>query len=316
MTRNLKIMGVALIAAFALGAVAASAASAESFDFYSEVQHTDLAGSGEGTSKFAFSAGTVTCSTAKYEGTMSSEESTSLTLAPLFEGCTVDPTGTASVSMNGCQFVLTASTKEESTYKAGLDITCGEGKTISIVVKVAGVTKCTIEIPAQSLSTVTVSEVSEGDLKAVAAVEGLKYSQTTGSGSGACTKAENNTNGVYEGVAKIGGSLEELDATLSLQPPKSVVAVDLSTKFTGLNDKKATKIYNLTDQKLEINKISWAGEFFKFIKETCAGGIAKGGSCEIELECIKAVPKGKSVYIVAESKAPRALAAGELEGCV
>ncbi len=313
---NLRTLGLALVAAFAMSATAAAAASAEPFAFHSEVIHTDLTGSGEGTSSFGFDAGTAVCNTAKFEGTMSTEETTELALTPAFESCTVEPLGLAPVTMNGCQLVLTASTKEGSAYKAGLDIACPGTNSITVVAKVAGITKCTISIPAQSLSGVTVSEVSEGDIKAVASVEGVKYSQAAGVGAGACAKAENTTNGTFKGDFVIGGSLEGVEVPLLLQPPPQVIAADVSATFGGIKTQKSITITNVYIKKIEIKNFIFSTTYFKKVKDNCGGELDLKQSCSIELQCENLLPKGSRAFLNTETKDPQAFASTELKGCV
>jgi hypothetical protein len=318
MTRTLKALGLALVTAFALSAAAATAASAESFAFHSEIQHTNLTGAGEGTSTFVGDAGTLECKTAKYEGTMTSQESTSLALSPLFESCTA-ALFSADVSMNGCQFVLTASTKEGGTYKAAMDISCSEGKSITMLTTLSGVTKCTIHIPAQTLSGVTVSEVSEGDVKAAASISGIKYSQTPGTGFGACAKAENTTNGTYSGVAIIAGSLGEAQVNVGMQAAAVVLSATSKVKFKGKDTEQIIKFTNET--KNDLTKVldylvTKNGNDFLFTEDTCdPNGLAAGQTCQIKLRCIAA--SGKDAYQLTETQEPdpHGLTATKLEGC-
>lgn len=316
MTRNLKALGLALVAAFALSAVVSSAASAEPFAFHSEIQHTTLTGAGEGSSSFTFDAGTAKCSTAKYEGTMLSEESTSLTLAPAFESCTIAGVK-ADVSMNGCQFVLTASAKEGGIYKGTMGISCGEGKSMTILVTLLGVTVCTIDIPAQTLSGVTFSEVSEGDVKATASVSGITYSQTPKEGS-FCSKVENKANGTYSGVAVIAGSLGEAQVNVGMQAAAPVISADSKVKFKGKDDEQVIKISNVSGKDLSKGLIyltAKSGNDFTLSEDTCNNGIAKDKSCQIKLKCKTA--SGKDAYQLMETQAPdpHGLAATKLEGC-
>ncbi len=318
MTRKLKAFGLTLTAALAVSAVAASAASAESFAFHSEIEHTNLTGSGEGTSSLVVDAGTLKCNTAKYEGTMTSQESTSLALSPLFESCTMSG-GTADVSMNGCQFVLTASTKEGGTYKATMDISCSEGKSIAVVATVAGVTKCTIHVPAQTLSGATVSEVSEGDIKAVASIAGINYSQTAGTGIGKCSNAESTTNGAFEGAAVIAGSLGEVSVNIAMQALNPVLLVESPIQFGGLNTERTIKIENKSGQDLKKGLkyfvVNPDGNEFQLTEDTCNNGIAKDKSCQVKLKCTKAPAKIARFITETQAPDPHGIGAAKLEGC-
>src|SRR4029077_18607475 len=103
---------------FALSALAASAASAEPFSFYSEVAPPNLAGSSVGTEEFTVDAGATSCEGTSYSGVASTPEITELSLTPAFKTCTVEPFGTADITVSSCHYVLTPVTKSGGTYKA------------------------------------------------------------------------------------------------------------------------------------------------------------------------------------------------------
>jgi len=111
MTRNLKALGLALVAAGALVALAASSASAINPQFHSEAEHTIITGSQEGNNTFVVNAGTVHCSTATFEGTASVKTPASLTIAPNYKSCNLTAitleTLEAVVDMNGCHYLFT-----------------------------------------------------------------------------------------------------------------------------------------------------------------------------------------------------------------
>jgi hypothetical protein len=120
MTRNLKALGLALIAIFAFGAVAASAASAETLDhFTSEKEKTILTGEQVGTEvdnvfgvKVAASLG-VHCKKATYAGTTASVGVTAVTVVPTYFECSSN-LGPATVTNDRCAFVLTGTTDKHT----------------------------------------------------------------------------------------------------------------------------------------------------------------------------------------------------------
>ena len=153
MTRNLKALGLALVAVFALSAVVASGASASPALFTAEVSAEETAkihGGQIGTDKFVIGTGAnpaeLTCATASLVGKALTQgkQSTEVTLEPTYATChaivtvlTVKVTRTATVTMNGCAYKFNATKNTASTpFSADLTIECPE---------VGGVTK-TIEI--------------------------------------------------------------------------------------------------------------------------------------------------------------------------
>src|SRR4051812_13118416 len=84
----IKILGLALLAAFALTAVLASAASAQ---FTSNKEHTILSGSQKEGTNDVFSAGegfgAITCENGTFNGTLVNKSETSVVLTPTYENC-------------------------------------------------------------------------------------------------------------------------------------------------------------------------------------------------------------------------------------
>lgn len=178
MIRNLKALGLALVAMFAMGAVAASAASAQdpqgelTADGPVTLKATET-GEPLDNSLTAFEK-KVTCpgSTLTGHAVLTHKETeekkehgvittpvTKVTVTPHYnqEACTVDNELDATVEMNGCDFVLTAGkTTDEvaGTYGVTADITCPTGKQIHVGVWGAETSHtegrlCTIEVPGQ-----------------------------------------------------------------------------------------------------------------------------------------------------------------------
>jgi hypothetical protein len=124
MTRNLKALGLALLAVFALGAVMASAASAEGTDVKTDHftstsgnEKTILTGEQVGTEAEnvfgvkAVSALGVHCKKATYGGTVVGNSVIEVTVVPTYFECSSN-LGAATVTNDRCAFVLTGTTDE------------------------------------------------------------------------------------------------------------------------------------------------------------------------------------------------------------
>jgi len=203
MIRNLKALGLALGAVFALSAAMASSASAID-TFTSSV--TPAVVTGEPHSTDAFHKFEVTlakpfsieCATSKFSGTFKSGAS-QVTIFPTYTGTKEKPTeppckstlGTATVDMNECSYDLTGKTTNEhpkgsGKFDAVVWVTCPAGKEITIT----GPLGCTIHIHTQTPTEGGVTYTNETtpggkkDIKIHATVTGITYSTTN-----ACTIA-------------------------------------------------------------------------------------------------------------------------------
>lgn len=195
MIGKFKVLGLALVTATALSAIAASAAQAGSLDIGKNpavvTGHTEpvqslsfnLQKTGGGTQLKA------SCQTASFEGTVTQEGSqtqqnvTDATLTPTFgtghkasdpQGCVV--VGQKSqVIMNGCKFTLTGSGHAANT--ATLDIVgCTAGKQIEV-----RNAACTLKVGEQNgLSHVVGAQVSSHEVTLQATVTGITAQQSGG----------------------------------------------------------------------------------------------------------------------------------------
>jgi len=237
MTRNLKTLGLALIAVIATVAMTASSASAEIFVFKSEAASTTLKGEQEGSGKIKVEAGTVTCEKTKFSGEMPDEYEFEVTMTPTYESRSMGE-GTTEDVTTGCDYLFVANEKESTNYEAEARIKCEAGKAITITKKVLGVTKCTITIGAQEgLKTVTSAETgSPTALRTTIAFSSLKYSQTAGTGLGACATLENKTNGTYEGTVVVKDFQGESQKNMQDEAlPKSIEISKNPIKLAGKN---------------------------------------------------------------------------------
>jgi len=212
MIRNLKAMGLALVAVLALGAVVASSASASTFE--AESYPVTLTGSQIGTDVFTTNAGTVSCTNATYHGSSSAASST-VEVAPTYSGCTAFGFINTPIDVNGCKYLFHSGAKNSADNYAGtVDIVCPkvetEGGTIhntSIVVTGAG---CTVTIGSQSgLSGITFVDNTTASPKKdvttkIAISQKIAYTVDAGCST---TKAGSFTNGSYTGEATVTGDV-------------------------------------------------------------------------------------------------------------
>lgn len=200
--RNLKILGLALVAVFAMSALGASMASAD--DLTSEVVGgVQLHGTNESAEpdQFTTTAGTVTCKEVTYDVETVTTPTTSVTAKPTYptfqkdgvtHNCTVAGLP-ATVVTNGCDFLFTVN---GGTSTVGdVAVKCPAGAEITATAVVAGTTKCTVHVAEQTLSTVgepnpvTYSGTGVGTTREVTlkvSYKGLKYTHTAGTGLGSC----------------------------------------------------------------------------------------------------------------------------------
>ena len=145
MIRNLKALGLALAAVFALGAVIASSAAAEPAQFTVEgigaTETAKIKGGQTGTDTFSVGAlPPLTCKTATLSGKAESDGAhfTSVTLEPVYSECHVVIGGIftfpATVTMNGCAYTFNATknTVVGKPFTADLTIECPINKKIEI----------------------------------------------------------------------------------------------------------------------------------------------------------------------------------------
>ncbi len=181
MIRNLKVLGLALAAVFAMSAMAAQAAMASGELFHSDEDPTVITASNAGFGNHVFTAGgiSVECENATFTGTQSGTTGEELTVHPTYSGnCTAAGVVAATVTTTGCNYILYSETGENthtSTTDAPVKIECEEGKKITI-----DAAKCRITIdPNQTVR--GVKYVGEGgtteteDLRVVASVDTIGY---------------------------------------------------------------------------------------------------------------------------------------------
>ncbi|HEX5762980.1 MAG TPA: hypothetical protein VFY04_07650 [Solirubrobacterales bacterium] len=189
MIRNLKTLGLAMVAALALSAVAASTASAElegGFTAENGTYPLHVHGvDGEGTNALTAGGAPVECEEASYTGTLA-EPSPTLKLDLSFENCVAGAL-TATVTVNGCTYdfhVGTGTGNGDWHGEAGLtcpskplEIHFYNAKPHSAATEV-----CTVTIGTQkNLKGLTLTDLGNNTVTAEGSVGGIK-----GHRSGAC----------------------------------------------------------------------------------------------------------------------------------
>jgi hypothetical protein len=207
MTRNLKALGVALIAVFAMSAVATGVAQAK-FDTLRTSPTTEsviFTGSALGTPQFSLGTkATVKCGEVNLEkASVNLDKATSVTAYPIFNKtentCEVAPFGKATVHMNGCYIKSTGET--DASELAEIHLVCPPEKSIEITAPVG----CTIKVGTQTVRGWKYANKGEGEtgmwVEVIPQVSGIAYTSTA-----PCQliglKASA-TDGVYQGNLKV-----------------------------------------------------------------------------------------------------------------
>jgi hypothetical protein len=144
MIRNLKTLGLALVAVLAMSVVVASAASASSYTG-SAYPTTGTGSNTSGKETFTTPGGTVQCDS-HFEGTLSAASST-LTVTPKYTNCVAFGFLNATVEFKGCDYLFHAGASQGGgVYKNSVDIVCPAGSG-PVTIK-AGT--CVVDVPAQT----------------------------------------------------------------------------------------------------------------------------------------------------------------------
>jgi hypothetical protein len=198
MIRNLKVMGLALVAMFAMAATMASAASAEeSFVHTAEIETGELTAkvmatnNGEGAHTFTAGLnGTISCNTATFTGTsfVTSPQST-IEVAPSYTDCTFLSVPAVQVNMTGCTYKFeTPSNKEGSVL-----VVCPKGQKIHFEASL-----CKVEVGPQTVGNVTYTNLptTPASVTVTSKVTGITYTAGVG-----CAVPGTFNNGTYSGSA-------------------------------------------------------------------------------------------------------------------
>ena len=192
MIRNLKVLGLALGALFAMSAMMASAVSAHTpADFTIEKEPTLITATQKTEHKFTVTGQTVTCAKAEFHGTAKTKTETEITVSPTYTEC---KTAITNATITGFGHLHEEITHNEKTVKEGkpekkcgyiirangsaaLECTGGGDVTVD-----AG--PCVVHVPAQEFASgVTYStETLEGkhDLTVSFEIKNIKATHTDG----------------------------------------------------------------------------------------------------------------------------------------
>jgi hypothetical protein len=185
MIRNLKVLGLVLVAVFAMSAVAASGAFA-AVEFHSEIAATTLKGEQVGTNVFHAGAGhDVECTTAKYEGTTTAVTQASVEVRPTFSGCRAFGFATTDVNTNSCTLWIVAATLkgfyQNSTHT-------GVCPAIVLTPTFLGSSVCTVNVKPgtteYNLDVTNEGSSTTRDVKVTSTATGVPYEEVSGGGCG------------------------------------------------------------------------------------------------------------------------------------
>lgn len=199
MMRDLKALGLALMAVLALGAFAAGSASAAGERFHSESETTILTGTDEADHVFSASGFSVTCTDATFRGTSKGEGGTTttktLSVHPTYTGCT-SSLGAAPVDTNGCNYVF--GSEPNAGGHLPIQISCTSTNTIKVTAP-----GCTLSFGNQTVANgATVTNTGAGTTRDVT-VTATATATFSKSGFG-CFVIGGNT-GTYNGPTVVSG---------------------------------------------------------------------------------------------------------------
>jgi hypothetical protein len=206
MTRRLKILGLTLLAALAVGAVAALTASASFPLFHVEAEDTVLTGSqGQlaNANVLTTDFGELKCKDVKYAGTQEGLTASTLTLKPKFEQCQHNGEN-AVVTENTCAFLFHLGESTEPV-EAQMDIECVDGDQLVVHTE-----ECTTTIPPQSgLKKVTFTNEGEATTRSIIADLNVGEIHYVEHGEGCATETETTENGTFTGRTTVTGEDSE-----------------------------------------------------------------------------------------------------------
>ena len=199
MTRKIKALGIASVAALALVAVMATTAQAQ---FTSTSTHTIISGSQEGSHVFTAGEGfgSITCTTATFSGTSSSTNASSQVITPTYSSCKDSFGRTVDIDNSGLTYNFTVTGHSGGTPTGSVHVT----GSMTLTITSGGSVVCTVHIVSPQTATgVTYHSVPAG-LKATQNTIGLK-SITTGSFFNCGVSEGEHTEGTYTGTTNLTG---------------------------------------------------------------------------------------------------------------
>jgi hypothetical protein len=200
MTRNIKAVGLALVAAFAMSSLMASAAQA--LEFHYSAEHTTLSGIGIGGQTFTAGGlfSPVTCEVAEFSGTATSKTATSLVLTPSYKNCKDTKGRKVHWSASG-KYIFTS---PEVLTEESIDHFEGEF-TLSIT-NSSGIQVCHVVIKTQSTGRAIIHNTQQTkDLKITTVATKTVKSTTTGGAINCGISDGEHTEGSISGESEITG---------------------------------------------------------------------------------------------------------------
>ncbi len=207
MSRNLKVLGLSLVAVLAMSAMVAAGASAEApFKFKSEGSPTTLTGKQHAANDvFTTHTGTVSCDNATYAGTQTGTETSEVSVTPSYSGCKAFGLLSVPIDVNGCSYRFNANTKVGVNYEGSVDVVCPAGKQIEVTAP-----GCTVTVkPQTGLSKVTYTNVGAGATREVTVdvnINNLQYEEHRPLFGICSTNTVPTTGGTYVGAGLVTGS--------------------------------------------------------------------------------------------------------------
>lgn len=164
MSFKLKALGLGLLAALAMSAVAvmnASATAGGHFTHDAADGHATITGDDEPGDRTQFTGGiaTVECSTATYDATVTSQTTTSLTVTPHYTTCTAAG-GVAHVNMNSCTYTFTVRPNPDVNHNT-VHLVCpggSPGPTINVTATGCVITVLPNQTPGQGVVYKTITK--------------------------------------------------------------------------------------------------------------------------------------------------------------
>jgi hypothetical protein len=214
MIRNLKALGLALVAVFAMSAVVASGAQAEQF-YHSSATPTTLSGTIGSTNIFHVpGAGTVECNTASFPGTVVGTTVSEIRVTPVYTGCVAFGFATTDIITTECHYLFTTPTTTGTTSHAPLHVECTGANKIKITPTFFGASVCTVEVGSQTpggvvdfenKSSSAVPPVPESHVLVTSTATGISH--TAGCGGSAAA------DGTYTGSVTVKGGANRVWVT-------------------------------------------------------------------------------------------------------
>jgi hypothetical protein len=175
MNRTFKILSI-LAAVLALSAVLASAASAAGEYTCAAYPCEGTATSAFGNDTFTVAGGTVQCHV-EYKTAVINGPVSRLTVTPIFKEHCKFNAFSASIEMNGCDYVFETPVGSGDNWAAPVEVVCPPEKVITIKVPATTGTTCHLSIPPQTPggSVAITNDTASGDVTVDADVTNIHY---------------------------------------------------------------------------------------------------------------------------------------------